>query len=541
MGAAGETGAMTQALRAAGAGGAYGFFGSDKSDIPDRLFNAGLGATIGGVAHLGTDALGRLAQSGYRTAARPIESLFVGPEATADKYALNTAARGMPTQSLKDVEAAQVAANQVGVPAPAAASLNRAGQDYLARGSAGSPAARAVADQVASDTRAAIPQQLASDFNSAIEAVAPQGVDTSAYLNRPVRDIASDIQSMAGREYEKGIEPIKGERLELTPEISNALGQEQIPQAVRDALNTKVDPATRGVLRNYLGTIQQGGMPILSVDAARSIATALDRKAAKMADGSPEALQLGDVSAQIRQGITDQFPEFEPVNQLYASRKNAINAMMEARNNFFASTPDQIDALNTSSRRFTDEPNQGEYNGVEQPTGTPLPSNRQLAGAGAREATTVQAGENGIATASRLANNANQQTNNATVLGQQGAQAVAARAGVRANNADVTDRIASGATADKTESWFNLVKQAAVAKVTGGSHLVVARAAASIPGLSSQDAARVVRLYLDSDSAPRVIQSLSSAYGAQRARFIMARMAAVTASDTGVRGFPQRQ
>ena len=174
----------------------------------------------------------------------------------------------------------------------------------------------------------------------------------------------------------------------------------------------------------------------------------------------------------------------------------------------------------------------------EQQFGPALPSNRQFAMTGAREAAEVKAGENGGQTAERLSGNVNQQGNNRAVLGSQ-ADAVAAKAGQRATNTQAVDRIANSGTSDQTEGWFNLVKRAAAAKVTGGSHYALAHAAASVPGLSSEDAARVVRLYLDSDKAPEVLSSLSKAYGARRARFIMARMAAVTSAATGVRGFPQ--
>jgi hypothetical protein len=537
---AAEANALGRLGKAAGSGAIYGFASSEDPNIKSRLFNAAEAGTIAALAHGATDVGGRLAQAGYRSVARPVESAINGADSTADKYALNAAARKMPLQNLNDVDGADVAAQAAGVPQPAAASINRAGQDYLARAASSSPAARAVADNVAQNMRQQIPQQLAQDFNSAIEAAAPKGVDTTAYLNRPVRDIASDIQSMAGREYEKGIEPIKGERLELTPELSDALGSEQTAQAVKDALNTQLDPATRGILRNFNQTLKDGGVPVLSVDAARNIATALDRRATRMGGDTPEAVQLGDVAQDIRQAIGSQFPEYEPVNARYASRKNAIQAMYDARQNFLASTPDQIDALAKSSSRFTEQPNEGEFNGIGQDSGQTLPSNRQLAGVGAREATTVRAGENPAATADRLANNVNQQGNNATVLGQHGAQSVQNRAGVRANVANTVDNIQSGSTGDQTQSWFNRVKEVAMMKASGGNpHYVLAHAAASVPGLSSQDAARVVRLYLDMDSAPQVLQSLSSAYGARRARFIMARMAAVTAAATGTRGFPQ--
>lgn len=558
---AGEASALARTGRVAGQGGLYGFLGSEDPNIESRLFNGAVGSAVGAVAHGATDVAGRMGQSGYRAAAKPIESLLVGTEKTGDKYALNAAARAMPTQNVEGVKIADAAANSAGVPAPAAASINRGGQDYLARAAAGSPGARAVADEVAAHTRAAIPQQLAQDFNDAIEAVAPRGVSSSAYLNRPVREIASDVQGMAGREFERGIEPIKNERMTITPEVAGDLDHERVAGAIRDALaNHSLSDATRNELRTLLpnvktlanapGIARQAyakGIP-LSVDGARNIATALDRTAGKLMDGSEGQVEMSRLSKGIRGAIAEQFPEYGPVNARYASRMRAKEAMFEARRNFMASTPDQADALARAGKRFTNEANAPEFgaasqtgpNGFKQPV-PPLPSNRQFAMTGAREAATVKAGETGAGAVDRLANSPNQAANNKIVMGNEGAASVAAKAGQRTKNIQAVDRVANSGTADQTEGWFNKVKQVAAMKMTGGaSHYALAHAAASVPGLSSADAARVVRLYLDADAAPQVLQSLTKAYGARRARFVMARMAAVTSAATAVRGFPQK-
>lgn len=557
---AAEANAIGRLGRTAGAGATYGFFGSEDPNVLSRGFNAGLGGLVGALGHGVADAGLRGVQGAYRTAARPVESLLIGPEATADKFALNAAARKMPTQNLAEAGANDAAAKAAGVPQPAAASINRGGQDYLARQANSYPQARAIVDTVADKTRAAIPEQLAGDFNSAIEAAAPKGVDTSAYLNRPVREIASDIQSMAGREFERGIEPIKGEKMALTPDLTGDLEHERVAGAIRDALaNHNLSAETRNELRSLIPQLKTlagapdlareayaKGIP-LSVDSARNIATALDRTAGKLADGSEGQVELSRLSRDIRGAIAEQFPEYAPVNARYASRMRAKEAMFEARKNFLASTPEAKDALAKASRNFTDEANPPEFgaepetspNGFRKPA-QPLPSNRQIAIAGAREAASVNAGENGAGTAQRIASNVNQRGNNATVMGA-GAKGVENRAAVRANVANAVDRIASSSPNDKTETMFSLVRQAVITKATGGGgRYMLAHAAAAMPGLSADDASRVVRLYLNADSGKQVLDSLTRAYGARRARFIMARMAAVTSAATGVRGFPNK-
>jgi hypothetical protein len=556
-----ESSALAQAAKSVGTGATYGFFGSDDPNIESRLFNAGVGGVVGGVTHGVTDAGGRLAQGGYRAVAKPVESLIAGPEATADKYALNAAARGMPVQNMDAVKVANAAATNAGVAAPAAASIDRAGQDYLARTAGGSPQARAVADNAAQALRDAIPQQLAGDFNAAIQAAGPKNVST--YLNRPVRDIASDIQDMAGREYERGIAPIAKAQLTVTPELASDLDHERITSAVKDALaNHQLDNGTRDELRALLPNLKAlssapdmarnayaKGIP-LTVDGARNIATALDRTAGRLADGSEGQVELSRLSRDIRGTITEQFPEYAPVNARYASRMRAKQAMFDARQNFFASNPNQQDALAKAATKFTDEPNPPEFgaepqtgpNGFQKPV-QPLPSNRQLAATGAREAAQVAAGENGANTADRLANNANQRQNNATVLGTSGAKSVQNAAAARANVADTVNRVASGSNVDRSQSWYDTAKRALTLKMTGGAHsgqYMLAHAVAAVPGLSGDDAARVTRLYLDSDNADQVIKSLDDAYGARKRRFIMARIAAVTSAASGVRGFPQK-
>lgn len=572
------------ALRTAGMGGLYGFLGSDDPDLQSRLINMGLGASVGLAAHgVSSAALGGAA-AGYRTGKNAVLSAFAGdPEQLAVENALGRAANQMPPQNVDAATARILDLNNRGASAPAAAGLNRSGQDYLARLTSGSAGARTAADQAAADYRKALPPQLAGDFNQAIADAAPANVNASEFLSRPTRDIASDVQDMAGREYQTGIAPIANEPLQVTPDLADALTHERINGAIKDALsNHQLDDTTRTQLRalpaqlkavsgadqktmligNKNMTADQvraeypkdanailasAGMDktpssiALTVDGARNIATALDRTAAKMQEGTEGAVELHSLSGDIRNAIGQQYPEYSPVNDRYASRMRAIDAMDTARRNFLGESPEQIDALAKGAKNFSDTAGEPEFTGPGGPQGAPQPSNRQFAIAGAREASETRAGagtgSGGASVARTIAEGPNQQGRNAMVVGA-GADKLAANAGAKADVADAVDRITSGASGEQTSKWWNIGKTLMASKVTGGAHTMAAHALAGLPGMSSEDAARVVRVYLDADSAPQALKSLANAYGANKARFIMARMAAVGSAASTVRGTP---
>lgn len=567
------------ALRSAGLGGLYGFLGSEDPDLKSRLGSAAIGATVGAAAHGGTSLLTKGVQSGYRGGKNLIMSPFTGdPEALATNNALSRAAADMPPQDIDAAAAKLIDLKSKGAAPPAAAALDRSGQDYLARLTAGSPSARAAADEASASFRQALPKQLADDFDAAIhDAAPPNNGQTAAFLSRPTRDIARDVQEMAGREYETGIQPISRETLKITPELADTLTHERIGGAIKDALaNQKLDNDTRQVLRNLPGQLKAldasvvtpaAGMDPekvaalqaqvrskyaehipLSIDAARNIATALDRTAARLQDGSEAAVNMHQLSSEIRSAIGEQFPEYQPINARYASRMRAIEAMDEARRHFLGETPEQIDALSKAGRNFSDVEGEPEYRGVKgaEPSGPIQPSNRQFAIAGAREAAATKAGadtgESGGKVARTIAEGPNQQGRNAVVLGKEGADKLASRAAAKADVADTYERVTSGSSGDQAAKWWKVGKALIATKLTGGgAHTAAAHALAGLPGMSGEDAARVVRVYLDADSADQALKFLSKSYGARRARFIMARMASVASAASVTRATPVRE
>lgn len=539
------------ALRTMGLSGLYGGLSSDDSSVGSRLTNAGIAATIGGITHGLISGGVRGGQAGFRALKGIVAPILGNGEQVATDNALARAAAAMPKQDPAAVAAALAAGKATGVPVPAAAALSRGGQEFLSHVASSSPAARAAADTAVSTFRKAVPKALEDDFNQAIAAATPAdtpfaketGAKAADFLNRPVRDIAGDVQDMAGREYETGMAPIKNDQVPVDESLADTLSHEQIKPAIADVLrNSKLSPETQAILRSMPQWIKDGmltKMPI-TVDALRHLATNLDMRAAKSGN-----YVAGDLSAMLRDKIGETFPEYKPVNSLYSSRMRAIDAMHAARENFLGESPEQIDALAKAGEKFTDAPNPPEFKGVDgaEPSGPVLPSNRQFAAAGAREAATNKAGAgtgaNGASLLRQIAEGPNQGQRNSMVLGPQAAS-VAARAGVRANVAETVDRIASGPNTDQTASWFKLGKYALTTKLTGGAaHYAAARALTSIPNMSAEDAARITRVYMDADSADQVVRSLTKHYGAARARTIMARVAAIGAAGAATRQPPR--
>jgi hypothetical protein len=98
------------------------------------------------------------------------------------------------------------------------------------------------------------------------------------------------------------------------------------------------------------------------VDAARNLATALDRTASRLSDGSEGVLELAPSIAAIRHKIGEQYPEFNPVNSRYASRMRAIGALDDARSAFLGDTTGaKTDDLAKATARMSDQPGEPEF------------------------------------------------------------------------------------------------------------------------------------------------------------------------------------
>jgi hypothetical protein len=523
--------------RTAALSGLYGGLSSSDPSVGARALNATIGASVGGLAHGATSAVAKGGQNAFR-ALRSIMAPVFGDSGAPDANALARVADALPKQDVAAIRAA-VADGRT----PAAVALSPAGQAFMQKVAGSSPGARTAAQAADKTLRQAIPAHLANDFNSAISDLAPNVQGAQTYLNRPVREVAKDVQDMAGREFETGIEPIKNDQIAVDQELADAFGHEQMKPAIADTLrNSKLSPESQAVLRSLPQWLKEGmlGKLPITVDVMRNLATTLDRRALN----SHGDIVMRDLAQTLRGKIVDQFPEYKPVNDLYASRKRAIDAMEGARSHFLGDTPESMDALHAATQNLSDAPNPPEFKGVmaAEPSGPVLPSNRQFAAAGAREAATTKAGsganQNGADVLRRIAEGGNQQSNNQMVLGNQAAD-LAARAGKSASTAEAVANIAKGPAGDQTGNWFKYAKYALMTKATGGAaHYAVAKSLAGMPKLTADDAARVTHIFLNADSADQALKALTRSYGASTARNILGRVAGIGAAGQETRSQP---
>lgn len=541
-----------QLVHNVGQAGVYGALSSDDPSVGGRFENA-LGSM--GTAAVATPAL-EVASIPFRAATRSasgtVQRLFgANPEMVADNAALGRLGSHLPPQDIPKLRENLATQDSLGASPSGATVVDRTGQDYLGRLVQKSPAARAEADTALSTAEAKLPGAIKDDFTQAIDKAAGNE-DVATFLNRPARDITRDVHDMAGREYEAGIAPIKHEPVPISPELADALSHEQIKGAISDALNGhSLDDQTRATLRGLPAVLKQvGGMDPklaakvfsglnLDVDSVRNIATALDRKASKLADGTEAQYELSRLSQTLRNEVKDIYPEFAATNDRYSSRMRAINALDDARKNFLGNASGTAtDALaKSTSRPGFNEPGAPEY-----PEGTaPTPSQQQMAQAGAREATVAAAGDKATGSAlttARDMSSAGQQERTPMVFGDQAGD-LQKRAAAKVANTETLARISSSGTADDAAGTF-VAGAKAIANLgfhRGGA--AIASALSGIHGINAADSARIVRLYTSPGEAANVVNQLEQSYGRRKARFIINRIASLATVAAARRSLPE--
>jgi hypothetical protein len=561
-------------LQAGKQGAVYGGLSSEDPSLGGRFNSAVRDATLSAI----TAPVADLGFKGLGTLGRKAGNFARSTEGAAENDALASFAAHAPNQDVPAMRGRAQEQTNLGVEPTAVSSLDRAGQDYVGRQVAKSPGARSAADEAVTAAEAKLPEQLRGDFTQAIDAAAGnEGV--SKFLNRPAREIAADVQGVAGREYETGIAPIANEKLTVGPDLADALSHERIKGAVSDALSGHtLSDETRQVLRSLPGALKNaegtstgipeglsetaraqvekmqagvrkdalGNIP-LTVDAARNIATALDRTASRLADGSEGTVELHRLSSQIRAAIGEQYPEFKPVNDRYASRMRAIGALNDARANFIGDG-EATDRLAKATNRMSDKPGEPEFKGENYTAGDnrgfvvsrepqPLPSEKDMARAGAREAVTGKASEGNPGTTARRLSTPGQKERNRMVMGDQAGK-VEAKAGARASNLDLLKRIQSGGQGDDAGGKISAGMKAAANAAFHRGGAMIASGLSGIRGLSPDDAARIVKLYTTPGKAEALVSDLEKRYGYRKARFIISRIGALTAAAQNSKSKP---
>lgn len=556
-------------------GGLYGFLSSPDASFGGRTKNAIMDATVNTAAAATLDPALRGVGMGARKIGNGVKRLTgTSADDIANADALAAFASHAPNQDVPDMRARFDEQTKLDAVPTGLTTLDRSGQDYLGRQASRSPGARQAADEAAAAAQERVPAQLEADFSQAIDDAAPGKV--ASFLKRPAREIVADIQGMAGREYEKGIAPIANERIVIDGDLADTLTHERIKGAVSDALsNHTLSDETRAALRQLpreLGALGSVDAPAnlgaaasaqiaaaqaqvrdqtlkaipLTVDGARNIATALDRTASRLAEGSEGGVELRRLSRSIRDKIAEQFPEFQPVNARYASRMRAIGSLEDARKHFLGDTTGRAtDDLAKATARMSDKPGEPEFqagptgkNGFKIDAGPePTPSDKQMAMAGARESAVASAKTGaGASTAERLST-PGQKERNRLILGER-AKLLEARSKAQAGNVRTTERLQTGGTNDDSG---NKVAAGMKAVANLGFHrggAAIASALSGIRGLGPEDAARVVKLFTDQNKPQFVIDQLEKAYGRRKARFIIARIGAFAATAKKTKPLP---
>lgn len=544
-------------------GGLYGFLSSPDASFGGRTKNAIMDATVNTAAAATLDPALRGVGMGARKAANGVKRLTgTSADDIANADALSAFASHAPNQDIPDMRARFDEQTKLDAVPTGLTTLDRSGQDYLGRQASRSPVARESADQAVEVARANLPKRIESDFNRAIDDAAGGDKNVATFLQRPAREITADIQDMAGREFEAGIAPIRDEPVPINDELIATLTDEQAGAAIRDALKQpKVSEQTKGILRGLIPALRQvegmdpklrekvlqsGGLN-LTVDAAHRIARGFDRMKNKLDPSSDLRVQLGDLSLSIRDDVSAVYPEFQETNARYSSRMRANRALNDARKHFLGdNTGEAADALAKATSRMSDTPGEPEFGA--QPEGVNgfriskppqnLPSEKQMAAAGAKEATVANAmnGADSAAVAERLST-PGQQERNRMILGER-ARLLEARSKAQAGNVRTTERLASSGTADDANGKaLAMVKTAANLLFHRGG-AAAASSVSGIKGITPDQAARVVKLFTDQNKPQFVIDQLEKAYGRRKARFIIARIGAFAATAKKTKPLP---
>lgn len=540
----------------------YGAASSEDPSISGRFENAlGTGLT-GAIAPMFINpALSGLSR-GVRGVNRVGRRAFgADPENLANERALDELAPRLPNQDTAAMRTRLARQEELGADPSGLTVMDREGQDFLGRMAVSSPGARQAAEDAVTAAETRLPVQIEQDFAKAIDDAAGGNENIAAFLKRPAREITSDIQEMAGREYEAGIAPIQNERLQVTDELAEVLTHERATGAIRDALsNHQLSDETRQLLRALprelqgltsvappanlgSGAAEQvaamqakireqalGNIP-LTVDAARNLATALDRTASRLADGSEGVVELRRLSRSIREAIGQQYPEFDPVNARYASRLRAIGALDDVRGSFLGdATGKKTDELARATGRMSDEPGEPEFPGGE----VPMPSERQMALAGAKEATTAAAKSqkaSGVTVADELSG-PGQKERNRMVLPDEAASNLEARTLAQAENVETMRTLRSGGKGDAFEQRTNKLVQAIADFGRGWPLAGIAAAYSGFRGVDPNEVARIIKQFSAQGKADQLIGELEKRYGRRAARFIIARGASLATSAT---------
>jgi hypothetical protein len=166
-----------------------------------------------------------------------------------------------------------------------------------------------------------------------------------------------------------------------------------------------------------------------------------------------------------------------------------------------------------------------------------MPSEKQMAVAGAKEAAVAKAANGGGAGSVERLSTPGQKERNRMILGER-AKLLEARSKAQASNVRTTERLSTSGLADDSSGKMQAAVKAGANAVFHRGGAMVASALSGIRGMGPQDTARVVKLYTDPAKAEEVIGALEKAYGRRKARFIIGRIGALAATASKTKRLP---
>lgn len=424
------TTAVPNALRATGAGAAYGALGAAgnaEGDVLERLPEAGLGALLGG-------AVG--------AAAVPVTgAVGMGINALRNRFSAPVERAAHALRPRTDVNQVRQRINHLrtaGAEPSFASGTDEAGRGFVRAAASRMTPARELVQQRAEAASLNLPDRI--------------GIQARRALSddpRTPRAIAAQLGGERRVNANRNFGAVRGEEIPMAPETVQALRTDHGRAAIQEAVRRERDPEVRAALNRLANDALDDPSTPISVGMADRISRVLNGRAQEARD--PDlAMTLSGLANDIRQPTARAVPGYRTALDEYGAESRLMEAADRGE-----------DFLLRNTDEFADE-----IAGPGQP-------GNELARATARRAVERAAGENISAApgvARKLATAPEQQLRNRSLLGDEGADALEAGMGAEARVVrdlnDVAPRTGSqtqlrDADAERVSGFVNAVQTVA--------------------------------------------------------------------------------
>lgn len=412
---------IPNALRATGAGAAYGGLGAAgnaEGTAGERLPEAGVGALLGG-------ALGAVAV--------PVTgAIGMGVNALRNRYSAPVARAANSLRNRTDVGQVRERINHLrsaGVEPSFVSATDEAGRGFVRAAAARMTPAREIVQQRAEAAALNLPDRISAQARRVIS-------DDP----RTPRAIATELGEARRVRADQNFGAVRNEEIPMAPETVQALRTDHGRDAIREAVRRERDPEVRAALNRLANDALDDPSTPISVGMADRISRVLNGKARETRD--PDlAATLSGLANDVRRPTANAVPGYRSALDEYGAESRLMEAADQGEDFLLRNTDEFVD----------------EVAGPGQP-------GNELARATARRAIERAAGENVSAApgvARKLATAPEQLTRNQALLGPDDAAALEAAMGAEARVVrDLSD------VAPRTGSQTNL-READAEQVSG--------------------------------------------------------------------------